>query len=64
MTSRDSLIEHCEKALKNNWQYVFGAKGQVLSKDQIVKLQEDGAKIMFMILILKKQVIHVVTAVD
>ena len=44
MTSRDSLIEHCEKALKNNWQYVFGAKGQVLSKDQIVKLQERWGK--------------------
>ena len=34
------LIDHCEKALKENWQYVYGAKGQVLNEQQIRNLQK------------------------
>ena len=28
------LLEHCKKALKNNVQYVYGAKMQVLTYNQ------------------------------
>ena len=34
-----ALINHCEKALKEEWQYVFGAKGTVLNKEQIKQKQ-------------------------
>lgn len=33
------LLEHCKKALKNNVQYVYGAKMQVLTYNQIKALQ-------------------------
>jgi len=40
MKTSSELLEHCEKAFKENWQYVFGAKGKVLTKEEIIKLQE------------------------
>lgn len=40
MKTSSELLEHCEKAFKENWQYVFGAKGKVLAKEEIIKLQE------------------------
>ena len=33
------LIAHCETALKQKWQYVYGAKGKVLTKAQIDALR-------------------------
>ena len=33
------LLEHCKKALKNNVQYVYGAKMQVLTYNQINALK-------------------------
>lgn len=33
------LIAHCEKALKEKWMYVYGAKGKVLSAAQINNLR-------------------------
>ena len=38
------LIEHFEKALKENWQYVFGAKGTVLTKEEIKQKQNRWGK--------------------
>lgn len=35
----DDLIKHCENALRGDWQYVFGGKGQILSREQIKNLQ-------------------------
>ena len=40
MATSDQLIAHCEKALNENWQYVFGAKGTVLSSQQIKQKQD------------------------
>ena len=40
MKTSSELMEHCEKALKENWQYVYGAKGRVYTKEEIIKLQE------------------------
>ena len=40
MKTSSELISLCEKALKENWQYVFGAKGRIYSKEEIIKLQE------------------------
>ena len=36
----DGLIAHCEKALKEKWQYVYGAKGKVTSAAQINALRK------------------------
>ena len=33
MKSKDSLLEHCEAVYRAKWQYVFGGKGQILSRD-------------------------------
>ena len=38
------LIEHCEKALEEKWQYVFGAKGTVLTKEEIKQKQNRWGK--------------------
>lgn len=35
----DGLIAHCEQALKQKWQYVYGAKGKVLTRNQIQSLR-------------------------
>ena len=40
----DDLITHCENVIKNNWKYVFGAKGQILSREQIKNLQNRYGK--------------------
>ena len=44
MKNKSQLIQHCEKALQEKWQYVFGAKGSVLSKEQIKEKQEKWGK--------------------
>ena len=44
MKNKSELIQHCEKALKENWQYVFGAKGTILTKEQIKEKQERWGK--------------------
>ena len=36
----DDLINHWENVLKDEWKYVYGAKGQILSRDQIKNLQK------------------------
>ena len=36
----DDLINHCENVLIGNWQYVYGAKGQKLSREDIQNLQQ------------------------
>ena len=40
MKTATELIEHCEKALKENWQYIFGAKGTILTTEQIREKQQ------------------------
>lgn len=44
MATATDLINHCEKAIKEDWQYVFGAKGKVLTNEQIKKLQDRWGK--------------------
>ena len=44
MKSKSELIQHCEKALQENWQYVFGAKGSVLTRQQIQDKQNRWGK--------------------
>ena len=44
MKSKSELIQHCEKALQENWQYIFGAKGSVLTLQQIKEKQEQWGK--------------------
>ena len=39
MKTVDDLITHCENVIKCDWQYVYGAKGQKLSRNQIKNLQ-------------------------
>ena len=39
MATNYDLIRHCQKALRENWMYVYGAKGRVLTKEQIKNLQ-------------------------
>ena len=39
-----ALINHCEKALKEEWQYVFGAKGKVLTTKEIEEKQKQWGK--------------------
>lgn len=38
------LLDHCKKALSNNVQYVYGAKMQVLTREQIKVLQNQYGK--------------------
>ena len=44
MKTVDDLIAHCENVIKCDWKYVYGAKGQQLSKDQILALQKQYGK--------------------
>ena len=44
--SYQGLLDHCKKALKDNVQYVYGAKMQVLSYNQIKNLQNTYGKNM------------------
>ena len=44
MKTADDLINHCEKALSENWKYVYGAKGTVLNRNQIQNLQNRWGK--------------------
>jgi len=44
--SYQGLLEHCRQTLKNNVQYVYGAKMQVLSYNQIKNLQNTYGKNM------------------
>ena len=44
MKTKYELLEHCRKALKNNVQYVYGAKMEVLSAAQIKNLQSAYGK--------------------
>ena len=39
MKTSSDLIAHCENALSQNWQYLFGSKGTVLTKEQIRQKQ-------------------------
>ena len=40
MKTVNDLIQHCQTASKEKWQYVYGAKKQVLSLQQIKQLQK------------------------
>ena len=44
MTTLTDLMEHCEAVVKAQWQYIYGAKGTILSKEDIIKLQEEYGK--------------------
>ena len=44
MKTLTDLMNHCEKVVKANWQYVFGAKGTELSREQILDLQKQYGK--------------------
>ena len=44
MKNVDGLIKNCEKAIKEGWKYVFGAKGQVCTREDIEKFQQHWGK--------------------
>ena len=44
MKTLTDLMNHCEKIVKANWQYVYGAKGTELSREQILDLQKQYGK--------------------
>ena len=44
MKTVNDLITHCENVIKCDWQYVYGAKGQKLSTNQILALQKQFKK--------------------
>ena len=44
MKTVNDLINHCEKALREGWQYVYGAKGKKLNRNQIIALQNRWGK--------------------
>ena len=44
MTTLTDLMDHCEAVVRANWQYVFGAKGTILSRDDIKALQRRYGK--------------------
>ena len=44
MKTVDDLITHCENVIKCKWQYVYGAKGQKLSRNQIKDLHNKWGK--------------------
>ena len=41
MTTLTNLMKHCEDVVSSNWQYVYGAKGDKLTKEQIKALQDE-----------------------
>ena len=40
MKTSSELLQHCEKVFQEKWQYVYGAKGRVYTREEIIKLQE------------------------
>ena len=44
MKTVNDLINHCERALEEDWQYVYGAKGKKLNRNQILALQKRWGK--------------------
>jgi hypothetical protein len=44
MANVNRLIQHCEDVIKNDWKYVYGAKGAILTRDQIKGLQNKYGK--------------------
>ena len=44
MTTLTDLMEHCKAVVKAQWKYIYGAKGTILSKEDIMKLQEEYGK--------------------
>ena len=44
MKTSSQLIDHCKNALENNWKYVYGAKGKILTKAEIKNLQKRWGK--------------------
>lgn len=44
MTTRSILMQHVEAVFQAHWQYVFGAKGKILSKSDIRELQRQYGK--------------------
>ena len=46
MKTRNELLAHCKKALSQGWKYVYGAKCQVLTRQQIKNLQNRYGKNM------------------
>lgn len=46
MKTRNELLAHCKKALAQGWKYVYGAKCQVLTRQQIKNLQNRYGKNM------------------
>ena len=44
MKTVNQLITHCEAVLNGNWKYVYGAKGKILSKNEIKDLQNRWGK--------------------
>lgn len=44
MANVNRLIQHCEDVIKNDWKYVYGAKGTILTRDQIKGLQNKYGK--------------------
>ena len=44
MTILTDLMKHCEAVVKAKWQYVYGAKGTILNRQQILNLQRQYGK--------------------
>ena len=44
MTTLSSLMQHCEAVVQAKWQYVFGGKGKILTRDDILNLQKRYGK--------------------
>jgi hypothetical protein len=44
MTTLTDLMKHCEAVVAAKWQYVYGAKGTILNRQQILNLQRQYGK--------------------
>ena len=44
MATLTDLMNHCKKVVEDNWQYVYGAKGAILNRQQILDLQAQYGK--------------------
>ena len=47
MTTLTDLMNHCNAVINAHWQYVYGAKGTILSREDIQRLQNNLEKILY-----------------
>ena len=63
MTTLTDLMNHCIAVVNAHWQYVYGAKGTKLSREDIQRLQKQYGKDLVWDSDFKKQVKYVVIVV-